>query len=68
MGTLYGFVFFSHQVGGFLGVWLGGALYDRYGSYDAVWWIGVGVGLFSALVHLPVRERPLAAASGPVAA
>jgi MFS family permease len=68
MGTLYGFVFFSHQVGGFLGVYLGGALYDRYGSYDAVWWIGVGVGAFSALVHLPVRERPLEAPSGPVAA
>jgi MFS family permease len=67
MGTLYGLVFFSHQVGGFLGVYLGGALYDRYGSYDAVWWVGVGVGAFSALVHLPVRERPLAA-SGPVAA
>ncbi|SET52152.1 MFS transporter [Oceanicella actignis] len=61
MGTLYGIVFFSHQLGSFLGVWLGGALYDRYGSYDLVWWIGVGVGAFSALVHLPVRERPLAA-------
>lgn len=62
MGTLYGIVFFSHQLGGFLGVWLGGALYDRYGSYDAVWWIGVGVGAFSALVHLPVREPRVAVA------
>ena len=61
MGTLYGIVFFSHQLGSFLGVWLGGALYDRYGSYDVVWWIGIGVGAFSALVHLPVRERPLSA-------
>jgi len=60
MGTLYGIVFFSHQLGSFLGVWLGGWMYDLYGSYDAVWWIGVGVGAFSAIVHLPVRERPLA--------
>jgi predicted MFS family arabinose efflux permease len=59
MGTLYGFVFLSHQIGGFLGVWLGGQLYDLYGNYTAVWWIGVGVGAFSALIHLPVREaRP----------
>ncbi len=61
MGTLYGIVFFSHQLGSFLGVWLGGRMYDLYGSYTVVWWIGVGVGLFSAIVHLPVRERPLAA-------
>ena len=59
MGTLYGIVFFSHQLGSFMGVWLGGTLYDRFGSYDAVWWVGVGVGAFSAIVHLPVRERPL---------
>ena len=61
MGTLYGIVFLSHQLGGFLGVWLGGRLYDAYGNYTMVWWIGVGIGVFSALVHLPVRERPLAA-------
>lgn len=61
MGTLYGFVFLSHQIGGFLGVWLGGKMYDLNGDYTLVWWIGVGVGAFSALVHLPVRERPLAA-------
>ncbi|TPE48829.1 MFS transporter [Amaricoccus solimangrovi] len=60
MGTLYGIVFLSHQIGAFLGVWLGGRLYDAYGSYTAVWWIGVGVGAFSALVHLPIRERPAA--------
>jgi MFS family permease len=59
MGTLYGIVFFSHQLGGFLGVWLGGRMYDIYGNYTLVWWIGVGVGAFSALVHLPVRERAL---------
>ncbi len=61
MGTLYGVVFFSHQVGSFLGVWLGGKLYDLTGDYGAVWWIGVGVGAFSALVHLPIREKPLMA-------
>ncbi|MGL4414259.1 MFS transporter [Roseinatronobacter monicus] len=59
MGTLYGIVFFSHQLGSFLGVWLGGALYDLHGDYTLVWWVGVGVGLFSAIVHLPVRERAL---------
>ncbi|MBP0483149.1 MFS transporter [Sagittula salina] len=57
MGTLYGIVFLSHQIGGFLGVWLGGRMYDAYGDYTAVWWFGVGVGAFSALVHLPVREH-----------
>ena len=58
MGTLYGIVFFSHQLGAFLGVWLGGRLYDITGTYTLVWWVGVGVGAFSALVHLPIRERP----------
>jgi MFS family permease len=63
MGTLYGFVFLSHQIGGFLGVWLGGRMYDLTGDYTLVWWIGVGVGAFSAIVHLPVRERPHPAAA-----
>jgi MFS family permease len=63
MGTLYGLVFFSHQLGSFLGVWLGGALYDVYGDYTAVWWIGVGVGAFSAIVHLPIREKRTALAT-----
>jgi MFS family permease len=63
MGTLYGIVFFSHQLGAFLGVWLGGRLYDITGTYDLVWWVGVGVGAFSALVHLPIRERPAAVAA-----
>ena len=58
MGTLYGFVFLSHQIGSFLGVWLGGTLYDVYGDYTLVWWVGVGVGAFSALIHLPVKEEP----------
>ncbi|MEM7470651.1 MAG: MFS transporter [Pseudomonadota bacterium] len=57
MGTLYGIVFFSHQLGSFLGVWLGGRLYDATGDYTLVWWIGVGVGAFSAIVHLPIREK-----------
>lgn len=65
MGTLYGIVFFSHQLGSFMGVWLGGRMYDLHGDYTLVWWIGVGVGAFSALVHLPIREKrqpvPLAA-------
>lgn len=56
MGTLYGIVFLSHQIGGFLGIWLGGRLYDLTGGYELVWWVGVGVGAFSALVHLPIRE------------
>ncbi|MFX0543095.1 MFS transporter [Roseovarius sp. S4756] len=59
MGTLYGIVFFSHQLGSFLGVWLGGRMYDIYGDYTAVWWIGVGVGAFSAIVHLPIKETRL---------
>ena len=59
MGTLYGIVFFSHQLGSFLGVWLGGRMYDLYGSYEQGWWIGVAIGAFSAIVHLPIRERPL---------
>lgn len=59
MGTLYGIVFFSHQLGSFLGVWLGGRMYDAFGDYTTVWWIGVGIGAFSAIVHLPVKEQPL---------
>ena len=58
MATLYGIVFFSHQLGSFVGVYLGGILYDMYGSYTAVWWLGIAVGVFSALIHLPVREEP----------
>jgi len=58
MGTLYGVVFFSHQLGSFMGVWLGGIMYDQYGSYAEVWWIGVAVGALSAVVHLPIKEEP----------
>ena len=59
MGTLYGIVFLSHQIGSFVGVWLGGWFYDLYGSYTIVWWVGIGVGAFSAIIHLPVKEIPL---------
>ncbi len=60
MGTLYGIVFLSHQIGSFVGVWLGGLFYDIYGSYNIVWWVGIGVGAFSALIHLPIKEIPIA--------
>ena len=59
MGTLYGIVFLSHQLGSFVGVWLGGVFYDSFGNYDLVWWIGIGVGAFSAIIHLPVKEIPI---------
>lgn len=59
LGLLGGMVFLSHQIGSFLGVWLGGYLYDRLGSYDSVWWFGVALGLFAAVVHWPIQERPV---------
>jgi predicted MFS family arabinose efflux permease len=59
MSMLGGFVFLSHQVGSFMGVWLGGLLYDATGSYDVVWWIAVALGVFAALVNLPVRETAI---------
>ena len=59
MGTLYGLIFLSHQIGSFVGVWLGGEFYDLYGSYDVVWWVGIGVGAFSAIIHLPIKEFPI---------
>ena len=63
MSMLGGFVFLSHQIGSFLGVWLGGKLYDATGSYNVVWWIAVGLGIFAALVNLPVREAPITRAA-----
>ena len=59
LGMLGGIVFFSHQVGSFLGVWMGGVLYDATGSYDVVWWLGVALGIFAAVVHWPIREEPV---------
>ena len=60
LATLSGFAFFSHQVGGFLGVWLGGLVYDRTGSYNAVWWLAILFGLLSAVINLPIVEKPVA--------
>lgn len=60
MGTLFGIVFLSHQIGSFVGVWLGGALYDQTGSYNGMWWAGVFFGVLAALIHMPINERPLA--------
>lgn len=56
LGMLYGIVFLSHQVGAFLGVWMGGRVYDLTGGYDLLWWVAIGLGVLSAVVHLPVRE------------
>ena len=60
LSMLSGFVFFSHQIGSFLGVWLGGVLYDRTGSYDIVWYIAIALGVLAALVNLPIKERAIA--------
>jgi MFS family permease len=59
LGMLGGIVFFSHQLGSFLGVWMGGVLYESTGSYDIVWWLGVALGIFAAVVHWPIREEPV---------
>lgn len=59
LSMLGGFVFFSHQIGSFMGVWLGGLLYDTTGSYNIVWYISIALGVFAALVNLPVRENPI---------
>jgi predicted MFS family arabinose efflux permease len=59
MAMLYGFAFFSHQVGGFLGVFLGGVLYEASGSYAIVWWLSIALGLASAVINLPIEERPV---------
>jgi len=59
LASLFGIVFMSHQLGSFLGIWLGGYLFDVYGTYDAVWWAGVALGLLAAIVHLPIDERPV---------
>jgi MFS family permease len=59
LAMLFGFAFFSHQVGGFLGVWLGGIVFDHYGSYNPVWWLSVMFGVLSALINLPIVEQPV---------
>ena len=60
LSMLSGFIFFSHQIGSFMGVWLGGYLYDKTGSYNIVWYLAIALGVFAALVNLPVRESPIA--------
>jgi predicted MFS family arabinose efflux permease len=57
--TLLGVAFFSHQVGGFLGVWLGGVLFERTGSYDVIWWGAIFFGVMSAIINLPIVEKPV---------
>jgi predicted MFS family arabinose efflux permease len=59
LSMLSGFIFFAHQIGSFMGVWLGGYLYDKTGSYDIVWYLAIALGVFAALVNLPVRESPI---------
>jgi MFS family permease len=63
LATLTGFAFFSHQVGGFLGVWLGGVVFDRTGSYDAVWWLAILFGVLSGLINMPIVEKPVSRAA-----
>ena len=59
LSMLGGFIFFSHQIGSFIGVWLGGWLYDQTGSYDLAWYLSILLGVFAAVVNLPVNETPL---------
>ena len=59
MSTLFGIVFFGHQIGSFFGVWIGGFVFDRFGSYDIVWWAGVALGLISALLHWPINDKTI---------
>mgnify|MGYP000539586516 CR=1 FL=1 len=67
MATLFGFVFLSHQIGSFLGVWLGGRIYDETGSYDAIWWCGIVLGILAAIVHWPIEEKPVPRLAGQAA-
>ncbi len=68
IGTLFGFVFFGHQFGSFLGVWLGGVVFEHTHSYDLVWLIAMGLGALAALLHLTIDDRELARATAPVPA
>ena len=63
LATLGGFAFLSHQIGGFLGAWLGGIVFDRTGSYDMVWWLSILFGVLSALINMPIVEKPVARAA-----
>jgi predicted MFS family arabinose efflux permease len=66
LSMLSGFVFFSHQIGSFMGVWLGGYLYDKTGSYDVVWYIAIALGVFAALINLPIKEAAIARQAQPL--
>jgi predicted MFS family arabinose efflux permease len=68
LATLSGFAFFSHQVGGFLGVWLGGIVFEHTGSYTAIWWLSILFGVLSALINLPIVEKPVVRHAVPAAA
>ena len=68
LSMLSGFVFFSHQIGSFLGAWLGGYLYDKTGSYDTVWYIAIALGVAAALINLPIREVAITRSPQPQAA
>ena len=68
LSMLSGFVFFSHQIGSFMGVWLGGLLYDRTGSYDVVWYIAIALGVMAALINLPIKEATILRRSAPQSA
>jgi len=68
LSMLGGFVFFSHQIGSFMGVWLGGFLFDRTGSYNIVWYIAIALGVLAALLNLPIREAPIVRSAVPQAA
>jgi MFS family permease len=68
LAMLFGFAFFSHQVGSFIGIWLGGVMFERTGSYDLVWWLSVTFGVLSALINLPIVERPVPRAAAAAAA
>ena len=59
MAMLFGIAFFSHQVGGFLGVWLGGLVFDHFGTYNPMWWLSVAFGVASAIINLPIVEKPV---------
>jgi predicted MFS family arabinose efflux permease len=63
LGTLAGFAFLSHQIGGFLGAWLGGIVFDRFGSYNPVWYLSIALGIMSALINLPIVEKPVTRAA-----
>jgi predicted MFS family arabinose efflux permease len=67
LGTLAGFAFFSHQIGGFLGAWLGGVVFDRFGSYGPVWWLSILLGFFSSLINVPIVEKPVVREAAPAA-